>query len=539
MSECAAGYCGVNRPATLPGDPDNNIGITAVGAYGGIDVTWSVPGTNDHAIAYTMVYRSPHNLFEMAVLRSRVGGTFYFDALDDDVTLYYYWVRNVTVNGTVMPPVGPASARAKPPIEKLLQQLTGKIDAGLLAQELKGDVERIYDLQNEIIAERTNRISANGIIENAISGLQIDVSGLDTAIQNETMQRVDDNEAIAAAMNVLYAAKEANNALILEEKVTRATADSALSLHIETVQAQSESNSAAITASAEAYADDKEALATQLNTMVATAFKVYRSDTMPVETSELTFNDNDLWVDTSAISEDDDTPKNKQYFWNGTAWEASEDSGIRGAMAAINTEATARATALGAMTEAVEDHVSSINDEIASVSTTVGTAVGDIDDLKDYVGSKYSIVLKAGKKLNGSDDGILIGGFGLYNSGETVQAGFDVDEFWIGRTDGAGIKPFIIQNNTVYMNGAVINSLTIDKLRTASGGVIVENNKIKAEFLEVQQIDLSDYQTKTGTFSGTLNTSSSATGDRMVITNQAIKVYSGGVLRVQMGNLSA
>ena len=199
-----------------------------------------------------------------------------------------------------------------------------------------------------------------------------------------------------------------------------------------------------------------------------------------------------------------------------------------------------------------------LNDEIASVTTTVGTAVGDIDGLKDYVGSKYSIVLKAGKKLDGSNDGILVGGFGLYNSGETVQAGFDVDEFWIGRTDGAGIKPFIIEDNTVYINEAVIKSLTFDKLRTSDGSFVVENGKIKASLLEVQDIDLSGYLTISGanstyaaqsdlndylkpggTFTGTLNTASSAGADRMVITNQAIKVYSGGVLRVQMGNLSA
>ena len=58
MTSCTTGTCGVGGwGGPLPGDPDNNSVLTATPAFGGIDVSWSYPGTNPQAVAHTVLYR--------------------------------------------------------------------------------------------------------------------------------------------------------------------------------------------------------------------------------------------------------------------------------------------------------------------------------------------------------------------------------------------------------------------------------------------------------------------------------------------------
>lgn len=83
----------------------------------------------------------------------------------------------------------------------------------------------------------------------------------------------------------------------------------------------------------------------------------------------------------------------------------------------------------------------------------------------------------------------LIGGFGINNNGQIVEAGFDVDRFWIGRTGVDNKKPFIIENNEVFINRAAINYLTISQLRNENGSVqIAPDGKIRGQYLEVNEV---------------------------------------------------
>lgn len=100
----------------------------------------------------------------------------------------------------------------------------------------------------------------------------------------------------------------------------------------------------------------------------------------------------------------------------------------------------------------------------------------------------------------------LIGGFGIYNNGLTVDAGFEVDKFWIGRTQGK-VKPFVVMNGSVYIDDAMINTVTIGKLRSATGGVILTGGKIKAEFIDADNLVVKSAATFTG--QGSLSTKNS------------------------------
>ena len=117
-------------------------------------------------------------------------------------------------------------------------------------------------------------------------------------------------------------------------------------------------------------------------------------------------------------------------------------------------------------------------------SASVQQAFSAQKDLNDEFKATYTAKVNA----NG-----LVGGFGIYNDGETVEAGFDVDKFWVGRTDEDKTKPFIIEDGVVYINTAIVANLdasvittgkiTADRIdgkglsiQTASGGVLLSTD---------------------------------------------------------------
>jgi hypothetical protein len=148
------------------------------------------------------------------------------------------------------------------------------------------------------------------------------------------------------------------------------------------------------------------------------------------------------------------------------------------ATAAILEEKTIRIAADSAIASSITTAQSTLNGSIATVQTTLQTNIDTTNDEVSNIGALYSAKV--------SVDG-LIGGFGVYNDGSTVEAGFDVDKFWIGRTDSNKRKPFIVDGTTgeVFINEAVINSLTIDKLRTSTGEVAIENGMVRVGAFEV------------------------------------------------------
>ncbi|WP_217478323.1 phage tail tip fiber protein, partial [Staphylococcus aureus] len=138
------------------------------------------------------------------------------------------------------------------------------------------------------------------------------------------------------------------------------------------------------------------------------------------------------------------------------------------------------------------------------------------------------------------------------NDGRTVEAGFNVDRFWIGRPGtpkNPGSYPFIIDNNIVYIKEAAIQKLTFDKLRAQDGSFIVQNGKIQADYIEakdivVNNIQSDNYQPGVQGWAfrpnGIMEINGTAGTGRMTINNATIKVFDqAGKLRVHIGNLQA
>lgn len=426
---CDDGSCGTGGwGGPKPGDPSNNGVLTATPAFGGIDLNWSFPTTNPFAVAHTRVYRGIIPDFNGAiVIKDPVGGSFYYDKVPP-ITLYFYWIQFVSINGTYGEVIGPVSAVAKSSIEETMLQLTGMINEGMLAQALKGQLSAIPALDGRIFQEIADRLASNQVLSAALDAVSSDLGVALTYVQNEITERRDGDAALVDSINVLAAGMGGSNAALEEEKLVRATKDTALASDITTLYAQTGGNAAAIQTTNQAIVTQAAATTSQINTSQAT-----------------------------------------------------------------------------------------MNGNLAGVQTALQTNINTVNGKVTSIGALYTVKLNA----NG-----LVGGFGAYNDGTTIQAGFDVDTFWVGRTNGAKTYPFMISGGVTYINDAAINKLTFDKLRAADGSVIISNGKLQAAYLEADNIVAKNIDVSSGV----------AGSPTTHMTNGLTQVfYANGQLAVRMG----
>ena len=302
------------------------------------------------------------------------------------------------------------------------------------------------------------------------------------------------------------------------------------------------------------------------NTAQATADrknKVFRQDSPP--TAE---NVGDLWFD----SNDDD----KARRWNGSNWvpmnlytgnqvaATIEDYNatrvgycmVNGSPdSTVDSKALCEATSGGVWLDmyAIADAVKGV--QIDDGEGGSGSVQQKMTSYRDDLGDIQSMyTLKVQIDPNDSTQGIIKGGLGIGADESTglVDAGFDVDTFWVGRL-GQKTFPFTIDSYTgeTFIDEAVIESLTFNKLRADDGSVIIENGKLKAEFIEADNIVTRQMQSSSNVTVGgstgpafDFNTDGSfslrgkdSTGG-VIQDTEGTRVYdSNGTLRVKLGKL--
>ncbi|TXH09435.1 MAG: hypothetical protein E6R03_16820 [Hyphomicrobiaceae bacterium] len=213
---CSTDTCGVGGwGGPKPGDPDNNSILTATPAFGGIDVAWTLPTTNPHAVAFTTLYRGILSDFNSAIQIAQVAGDQYYDkSQTPQLIQYYYWIRFTSINGTVGELIGPASAVARPTIDVVLEQLAGRIDAGALSQALKADIDRsqlnFAALQEEI----ANRTAANAAYGTALEQVQAGMEQVIGLINQEIAIRQEGESALASQVNTVALVSQNNLAAV-------------------------------------------------------------------------------------------------------------------------------------------------------------------------------------------------------------------------------------------------------------------------------------------------------------------------------------
>lgn len=376
-SGITCGTGGWNGPK--PGDPDNNSVLSATPAYGGIDLSWTLPTTNSHAVSYINIFRGNTDNPDLAVRRDSWSGTYYFDKIpSSEIREYFYWIQIVSINGTYGEWIGPVSAIPLASISEIITELTGRINEGVLSESLKAKLGEITLLQTELDDEINARLTGNAAVAEALSMVQSETAQALTYFNEEITQRRTADEALLNSVNTLAVGMGDNTAAINNEALLRAEGDSAVALQISTVQA-------------------------------------------------------------------------------------------------------------------------TLNDQIVGVETTMGAAIQDLEQTTDALGALYTVKLTA--------DG-LVGGFGVYNDGTTVQAGFDVDTFWVGRNTGNTLKPFVVDGDQVFLSNTVVPTIQSTNYEPGVSGWKIRKDG-PAEFQDViirgTGVFGGELNAATGTFSGELN----------------------------------
>lgn len=138
------------------------------------------------------------------------------------------------------------------------------------------------------------------------------------------------------------------------------------------------------------------------------------------------------------------------------------DSKYAGITTQSNTKITQVDGRVSAEITARQQAVTNVGNRVTGVESNM-TVIAN--ELLNVFNASWTVRLQAGN---------LIGGFGLMNNSVIVEAGFDVDRFWVGKS-GLAVKPFVIDGGIVYIDKARIRTADIDTLKIAGNAITSTN----------------------------------------------------------------
>lgn len=140
-----SGGGGLKKPPDKPTakDPTTPTNLTATGMFSGIFLDWNFVAYDGHG--YTEIWRTTSNNLGNAMLIGTTSAKVYIDYITTPNTTFYYWVRNVNVDGKFSPfnATSGASAQIATSPTYLLGLLTGAITESQLYQNLQTRINLI------------------------------------------------------------------------------------------------------------------------------------------------------------------------------------------------------------------------------------------------------------------------------------------------------------------------------------------------------------------------------------------------------------
>lgn len=465
------GVCGTGGwSGPKPGDPDNNVTLQAQTVFGGIEVSWSYPTINPHAVAYVILRRGTSASYYSSIVHKIVSGNSYYDKINPEVpTLYYYWIQIVSVNNTTGAAIGPASAYAARRIIDILQDLTSQIDSGLLATSLQQEIQRIPVIELDLAAEAQARLADQTTLTNLISQIETEYGNVQSLLIDEVQQREDGDTAIINSVNVMYTDINDNMALIVDEQSVQSTALGSIASRVTVLEAATDGDVALLLENYETSVDAaaaRAALQTTLTTNYQNHVATVLLDYETASEAEAARAAMELgiqsayegYVATVLSNYETATTATEARATLQTNLQSSFSTYVSGVLVDYQTKAEAESIA----TQLTTDVQAYSDNHLAAARAEYDAWILGADDKLLEIGAKYTV--------NVTVDG-LVGGFGIYNSGASIEAGFDVDLFWVGKTNLNKVKPFIIVGGVVYLDSAVIRAATIQSAHILDGAI--------------------------------------------------------------------
>jgi len=584
MSSCGdqniCGIGGIEGPS--PSEPSGGFNITAEPAFGGIAVSWTYPLVNPEGVRHMQLFRQANNTNTPSVAARPyqvVPGTYFYDAIrPEDNKTYSYWIKVVSFSGTVGGYIGPASAVARDTISNIIESISLDIDNSRIASSLRsyitGLVPSHFDYAAFTAAQKKNYTDITAYINNNTKAVQ-DSAAVSIKI-NSQLQTA--NESILLKQEMMYAYhKDAIAAIGYTSKMK--VGYSAFEQYPWTVDLETGDRVQATSGAVEYIPYDGDGI-TSVYSMVIAAYELSGEDVgntsylAELKDQNISTSGGDILIESIANT------------WFGTDREIHQEiksmiatwpAGEQDAYYRIYAYMAATTLIIDAVGVAEWNAIDEISPQLIWVpglplaeigrkaqvqykgkdgeakSMKIEEALSTQVDLNDRLLGQYFVKMHA---QSGDKQG-LISGFGLVNTfSDLSKDGTPIDDeekksnstflvnadtFAIGAPSGGAMeedtdnaaKPFIVRTTAQVINGkesppgAYIKSAFIDKL----------------SFNAITSDDLAFTHKDGETYAHSLTVAKLHVGDptaseRMEVTNEVIKIFSGGVIRVKIGKLN-
>ena len=470
----AENYCGTGFSiyTPKPGDPSGNVVVRAEGVVLGIKVSWTLPSVNTTAVSFVKVYRAEEADFNKSSQIAQVASDNFLDPVPDFKT-YFYWIKILSLSGTLSEAYGYASAvkgRAD------IGDFTSKVGMTELDKDLSDRIKFLGLVRPDIDKEILDRLARDKTLQDALSRVETANGEAATNIYNETIERKSAVEALVSSIKTLSASLASARGAITEEATLRMTEDTAIGTVIKNNYVQvGKDITSAIRTYDETIVDQKgfKAEATKIYDQISTvkrqgeiytssAISDYRKTFSDLSGAYLTAGmDAQLRVGTVSSKFSD--------FYSGyvsTTGSLSQkistleqsDKNLSSQIVSLSQSST---NASGALSQKIDQVLLSAYAKTASVQQTIEAKY---DSQLNQLTSKYYVSV--------DNDG-YVGGFGLINNSKNITARFDVDKFSIGRPYQSASEsyPFELADGKVYIRNATIKNAAIDSLKIANGAV--------------------------------------------------------------------
>lgn len=348
---------------------------------------------------------------------------------------------------------------------------------------------------------------------------EIAIPEVTAAIEQIQQALVDQDQALAQELIGFSAQLDTNTAAIQQEITARTTLTDSLANSVQTLQAATQDNAAAIVAEREAWSTETDALAEQLDQLIA---DVGDGGVASIEEERRVRASEDEYLASlqRVLSAAEGVNSASYQFQTTTRITAEEAEAVRNeqlqaqigeSLAAIESEATVRASETEALTQQINTQASVAANNTALIqteSTTRASAVGALaeqintvqvefnDELASVQQSTQVQYNQTTQRLEAMwtlriDNGGRVSGIGLADDGEMSSFAIRADRFYIAHpNDPYSVLPMIIDGGQVLINDALINKLLFTKLRSSDGSLVFENGKLRAEYIQANQIEV-------------------------------------------------
>ena len=272
----AGGSISGTSVGTTYGTPPAPLNLAANGALANIILTWDTPTYPGHSYTEIWAAEAPAlggipDIGEATLVGMAPGAVFAHNL--GAGTTRWYWIKFINMDGQAGPfnAVEGVEGATSPDPTYLLELLSGEITESQLYSTL-GDRINLVDAAATVAGSVAARIAAEAQLR--VDGLAAEALARGTAITSEATERASADNALASIITTLTTTVGSNTAAIQGEQTTRASADTALASDVTALDSRLTTAEGGVTGNSSAISGLDTRVTTAEGNITATASDV-------------------------------------------------------------------------------------------------------------------------------------------------------------------------------------------------------------------------------------------------------------------------